>query len=241
MTCLIVDTKEVLHEIETADIEKICGEKVAYFHSYPFPFDDVATVIFAMDWINFGPVGMPTISAIKESDTLIRGNIIFTKYRGEISWEYSTETAALTLSSEHEGLIGEDENLAPSRYSVMVALTALSLISLHRPKLSEADAKYLRRIKSKRKIKCGDIRNKYYVLGLSDVRPQNKGCDESDRDRQRHHMRRGHLRHYKSGKVVPVQSYWAGDKSLGTVYKDYKLKEGVLRCSISSETSDLQQ
>ena len=37
----------------------------------------------------------------------------------------------------------------------------------------------------------------------------------------RAHLRRGHFRHYKSGKVVWVEAHAVGDKKLGIVHKDY--------------------
>ena len=37
----------------------------------------------------------------------------------------------------------------------------------------------------------------------------------------RAHLRRGHFRHYKSGKVVWVEAHAVGDKKLGLVHKDY--------------------
>lgn len=39
--------------------------------------------------------------------------------------------------------------------------------------------------------------------------------------KQRHHMRRGHYRQLKTGKSVWVNAYWAGDKEIGIVHKDY--------------------
>ena len=41
------------------------------------------------------------------------------------------------------------------------------------------------------------------------------------------HKVRGHLRHYKSGKVVPVRPYSKGNQFKGVVFKDYKLKGGT--------------
>ncbi len=41
------------------------------------------------------------------------------------------------------------------------------------------------------------------------------------------HTVRGHLRHYKSGKVVPVRPYSKGNPLKGIVLKDYKLKGGT--------------
>lgn len=42
--------------------------------------------------------------------------------------------------------------------------------------------------------------------------------------RQREHMRRGHYRHYKkTGKIVWIDAYKAGDSSLGVIVKDYKI------------------
>lgn len=41
------------------------------------------------------------------------------------------------------------------------------------------------------------------------------------------HKVRGHLRHYKSGKVVPVRPFSKGNPLKGVVLKDYKLKGGT--------------
>ncbi len=41
----------------------------------------------------------------------------------------------------------------------------------------------------------------------------------------RRHQVRGHWRTYKSGKKSWVKECWKGDASIGTVFKDYKLKE----------------
>lgn len=40
---------------------------------------------------------------------------------------------------------------------------------------------------------------------------------------QRWHMRRGHWRHYRDGRKVWVKAYYAGDKKIGIVHKDYAL------------------
>lgn len=41
---------------------------------------------------------------------------------------------------------------------------------------------------------------------------------------QRAHTRRGHERHYRTGKVIWIDSYTAGDASKGTITKDYRVE-----------------
>lgn len=51
-----------------------------------------------------------------------------------------------------------------------------------------------------------------------------KGESGDDYTRQREHTRRGHYRHYKkTGKIVWIDAYKAGDASLGVIVKDYKV------------------
>lgn len=40
---------------------------------------------------------------------------------------------------------------------------------------------------------------------------------------QKEHIRRGHYRHYKNGKVIFIEAYKAGNKELGVITKDYKI------------------
>jgi hypothetical protein len=39
--------------------------------------------------------------------------------------------------------------------------------------------------------------------------------------RHRLHAVRGHMRHYKSGRISWIPAHWRGDKELGVVTKDY--------------------
>ncbi len=61
----------------------------------------------------------------------------------------------------------------------------------------------------------------YRIAPLSRYLPQEVAQCRETGIKQRHHMRRGHYRQLKTGKRVWVAAYWAGDKHLGIVHKDY--------------------
>lgn len=100
-------------------------------------------------------------------------------------------------------------------------LTTLLLISegylnFYRPELNRKE----RRAYTKR-TKCeGDI----FKLCLIKPREFSSSYGMKTEVRQREHLRRGHYRHYKSGRVVFVEAYTAGDSTIGRITKDYKIK-----------------
>ena len=68
----------------------------------------------------------------------------------------------------------------------------------------------------------------YYILeiDLDKTGTGASGAGKTGGWEQAWHKVRGHLRHYKSGKVVPVRSYSRGNPLKGLGLKDYKLKGG---------------
>ncbi len=65
----------------------------------------------------------------------------------------------------------------------------------------------------------------YKIIDISKQRKYlERKRSEDSLIRQREHMRRGHYRHYKkTGKIVWIDAYKAGDASLGVITKDYKV------------------
>lgn len=60
--------------------------------------------------------------------------------------------------------------------------------------------------------------------------PQQTGTTRA-RHHKRQHQVRGHLRHYKSGKVSWVKPHWRGNKDLGVIRKDYEVTTHDLEAS----------
>jgi hypothetical protein len=69
----------------------------------------------------------------------------------------------------------------------------------------------------------------YYTLEIDLDQPHSTSSSPSKKGgwEQAWHKVRGHLRHYKSGKVVPVRPFSKGNPFKGVVFKDYKLKGGT--------------
>lgn len=94
------------------------------------------------------------------------------------------------------------------------------------------------------KIKSTNSKNKvnnyvkYHILDinvhsiLEEKQKESSNIVQDDAPNKQHsthaspclHERRGHFRHYKSGKVVWINSTYVGDKSKGMVKKDYNIK-----------------
>jgi hypothetical protein len=70
---------------------------------------------------------------------------------------------------------------------------------------------------------------KYYTLEIDLDKTQRGSASPSKKGgwEQAWHKVRGHLRHYKSGKVVPVRPFSKGNPFKGVILKDYKLKGGT--------------
>jgi|TARA_R100001163_G_scaffold2519_3_gene3895 hypothetical protein len=75
-----------------------------------------------------------------------------------------------------------------------------------------------------RKRHKGDIRyDSHYIVNINKTYQQSNPESLSNAVEQRYHMRRGHWRYMKSkGERVWIKPYWAGNKDLGTINKDYK-------------------
>ena len=69
-------------------------------------------------------------------------------------------------------------------------------------------------------------RNEYKVLSinLSEKHIRKVYKSRSTNIKQKQHHRRGHWRHYKSGKKTWINNYLAGDPNLGKIVKDYNFK-----------------
>lgn len=78
--------------------------------------------------------------------------------------------------------------------------------------------------KSKRKrYKAENLRDAHWLVEIGKSYTQSSPEALSGNIEQRHHMRRGHWRFIPSkGEKVWVKPYWAGNKQLGTIIKDYK-------------------
>jgi hypothetical protein len=84
-------------------------------------------------------------------------------------------------------------------------------------------------INAKRKAKGEPPLYEYRILTV-DVRPRHETTGEPTGRHHaspRQHIRRGHIRHYKSGKNVWVQQMMVGDPARGRVDKDYEIRKGV--------------
>ena len=70
---------------------------------------------------------------------------------------------------------------------------------------------------------------RYYTLEIDLDKTQRGSASPSKKGawEQAWHQVRGHLRHYKSGKVVPVRPFSKGNPFKGVILKDYKLKGGT--------------
>ena len=70
---------------------------------------------------------------------------------------------------------------------------------------------------------------RYHVLEIDLDKTQRGSASPSKKGawEQAWHQVRGHLRHYKSGKVVPVRPFSKGNPFKGVILKDYKLKGGT--------------
>lgn len=68
----------------------------------------------------------------------------------------------------------------------------------------------------------------YHVLGIGinhlSFRKSGNSTGLGSGRKQRYHSVRGHIRHYKSGKMVWVRPHFSGNPALGIVKKDYTLK-----------------
>lgn len=102
----------------------------------------------------------------------------------------------------------------------VLALVAIQYISELQGEVVKVDTEYLMKNKIlKNNTYRGDD---YYVLKIKENNAV-YGNSVPTGVSQRYHMRRGHYRRYKSGKTIFVEAYHAGDKELGTIFKDYKL------------------
>lgn len=63
----------------------------------------------------------------------------------------------------------------------------------------------------------------HFLVKIGKTHQQDNPDSLSNSVEQRHHMRRGHWRFIKSrGERIWIKPYWAGNKDLGTINKDYK-------------------
>lgn len=112
----------------------------------------------------------------------------------------------------------------PCLYSMLYINRENKNMVLDAEKMSKPEKRALRR--AKRAFEGMDT---YRLLTVEEADKKRKSLYHESGIKQRYHMRRGHWRNLSTGKRVWVRSCYAGDKTLGTVYKDYSLtKNGGL-------------
>ncbi len=111
------------------------------------------------------------------------------------------------------------EQIVPEEIDQCIIILQWMSLNLGCIEETHPDRKQRRLIKKAGKS-IGDC---YRLVSISHTKKEVNEPHEKTDIRQRYHMRRGHWRNLRSGKRVWVRSCYAGDKLLGTVYKDYAL------------------
>ena len=131
---------------------------------------------------------------------------------------------------------GTDRSLPtnqPQFSPIMVMLVALMMLncSMVKRTLTEPPPKtrQQRRYEERHPQRATPPPVRFYTLeiDLDKTGTGASGAGKKSAWEQAWHKVRGHLRHYKSGKVVPVRPYSKGNPFKGVVFKDYKLKGGT--------------
>ncbi len=107
---------------------------------------------------------------------------------------------------------------------VQRAMAVMYLLTQHKEVVQEYVPMSVRR--NKRRGGKGKIKHKlleYKVLRVDLNKSKSVMEGGGTHASPRLHLRRGHWRHYKSGKKRWIKPMWVGDKDLGVIHKDYEL------------------
>lgn len=168
--------------------------------------------------------GINKVALSHINDKKIQGKVI--SIYNNVVFEFSFEKKGVKdhneISLSH---LPTDEHRFYAKSFIMYCVGIISLINNgHLGASDSLNRKEKRFIKKNNILKDDKEIDDFYKIISLHKKYHHQKTDNTTDIRQREHMRRGHYRHYKAtGKIVWINAYKAGDASLGTIVKDYKV------------------
>lgn len=181
-------------------------------------------ILFHLNQLYVKNNGISKISISFINDKKINGTVIsiYNNVVFEFSYERGDKKDSNVISLSY---LSSDEHKFFAKSLITYCVGILSLVNNGQLGTSDSlNRKERKFLKKKNNLKSdAEIKNFYKIISLDKQYHHQKSDNDTD-IRQREHIRRGHYRHYKAtGKIIWINAYKAGDATLGTIVKDYKI------------------